>query len=243
MVKWFLSVVVSLACSEALSSRQLSIVGEAYTPDGEQLLYREFHYFDNGGFDHRVTYQLPDGEVIVIKEVDYRSGFVTPSFTQTYLKNGELTSVAYNNKDLTIRYREKGDRITLESHFSPSGSLVIDAGFNHFIRRHWDSLMEGVNLEFEFPAPTRSRLVALRVGQVTCNSSPGVSPGELVCFSITPSSWFWQFLLAPIDLVYERSSRRLLRYCGVANITDREVDIRYRYEMARSAESGLANGR
>ena len=59
-------------------------------------------------------------------------------------------------------------------------------------------------------------------------------PGDELCLEIALDSWFLGLLVDPIELVYSRSARQLLRFQGVSNIRGEKgeslnVDIHYQY--------------
>ena len=108
--------------------------------------------------------------------------------------------------------------------------MVIDAGFDYFIRENWQDLLASKQLKFYFLAPVRQSLVKLRMQQKPCSYGSDTH----VCFSINPANWIVRLLLDPIELGYDRHTQQLSRYRGLANISDADgngfrVDIHYSY--------------
>ena len=112
--------------------------------------------------------------------------------------------------------------------------LVVDAGFDHFIRDHWEALMAGEQLQFNFAVPSRQQLVSLFVVRNRCEYA---GEGE-VCFKATLNNIILRWFVTPIKVVYNQQTRLLQRYVGLANIADEsgtnhKVDIRYQYPASR----------
>lgn len=108
--------------------------------------------------------------------------------------------------------------------------LVIDAGFDAFVRRYWDELVAGASREFQFPFADRSSLVEMRIKPLTCSYATKTEQ----CFRLELANWFLRMVVKPIELGYDAGSRRLTRYRGLSNIGDGKgnglvVDIHYDY--------------
>lgn len=224
-------------------------VGEAFDLNSNELLYREIHCLDAAGDSREVIYRNNRNELIARKRVDYRSGRTTPSFVQHNLYSSQTIKVELDDGMLTMKVldAEKGEPIKVKS-TETSGSLpvVIDAGFDEFVRAHWDELVAGGKKYFQFPFASRSTMVELRIGPLTCTYDSDTDQ----CFRLEMSNWLFRMLAAPIELGYDAESRRLTRYRGLSNIGDGngnglEVDIQYRYQdlptQACAADVGKVN--
>jgi len=109
--------------------------------------------------------------------------------------------------------------------------VVIDAGFDGFIRGNWEKLVAGDTLELQFPLAYRSSMVSLRVKASACSYE---TDGADQCFTLEASNWFYRMLSSPIELGYDPEQLRLARYRGLSNINDEQgkglvVDIKYSY--------------
>jgi len=208
-------------------------VGTAYDLKSEQLLYSETHCLSSEANAREVIYRNDDGAMIARKLVDYSSGHTTPSFVQHNLYSQELIEVSLGEEGVTMSVRgvDQPEFKTITS-TRPDAKLpvVIDAGFDAFVRDHWDSLVSGESKRFQFPFAARERLVELRIKPVQCSYSGDSDQ----CFRLELSNWFLRMLAAPIELGYDADLRRLSRYRGLSNIGDENgkglvVDIRYDY--------------
>ena len=221
-------IVLLMLSANGYCGEDWSVLGNAYDRDGQQLRYQEYHYYSDDGLDHRVDYKDPQGKLLAEKTVNYRTGHMSPSFKQQSWLYPEMLAVSVQARQLLIQYTEGGSEA--RQAVSRQQPLVVDAGFDHYIREHWEPLLAGKALEFYFPAVTRLSLVKLRVKASRC-SYPAESDR---CFMINSASWLIRLLLAPIELGYDAETRRLSRFRGLANLSDEqgrglEVDIKYQY--------------
>jgi hypothetical protein len=225
---------VTLAGPLAASGNIGETVGEAYDLQSGELLYRETHCVSADGFDREVIYQDADGKLIARKLLDYRSGFITPSFVQHNLYSNESIEVGLDQGAVSMAVIDLDDRsaskIAMEQ---PDATLpvVIDAGFDGFVRQHWDELVAGASREFQFPFADRQSLVDLRIQPLSCSYQTQTDQ----CFRLDLANWLLRVVVKPIDLGYDAGSRRLTRYRGLSNIGDANgnglvVDIRYGYD-------------
>ena len=221
-----------LATANAATTRSFS-VGEAFAIDSEELLYRETHCQSDDKLKRDVLYKNPDGEPIAYKSIDYRNGFSTPSFKQTNFQTSEETKVTVDKNMVTLSFtdvnREQTQK-TFEKNAFSDLPMVIDAGFDAYIRENWDSLVSGEEQQFQFPLVTRTALIELQVSASSCSFESENSQ----CFTLEMSNWLYRMLADPIELGYDLSEKHLIRYRGLANIEDEngkglDVDIRYYY--------------
>jgi hypothetical protein len=209
------------------------VIGEAYDLESGELLYQETHCVSADRLERKVIYQDVSDNLIALKRLDYRSGATTPSFEQHNLYSRESIEVALVNRDLTMTIRDSVSRKPVKSSSTRAETrapVVIDAGFDTFIRDNWDSLVQGERLEFQFPVADRANLVDLRLRSRACSYAAETDQ----CFSLELANWFLRVLVAPVELGYDAGQRRLSRYRGLSNIGDENgqgqvVDIRYNY--------------
>lgn len=217
-------------------------IGDAYELNGEQLLYRETHCVDPSGQLRDVIYEDGQGELMASKRVDYSSGRTTPSFVQDNLYSSERVEVRLDDGKLTMAILDAGSsepKKLISEQPSDKLPIVIDAGFDEFVRSHWDELVEGEDKRFQFPFAARSSLVELRIRRFGCSYDTDTDQ----CFRLELSNFLLRMLVAPIELGYDADTRRLTRYRGLSNIGDADgnglvVDIQYRYRdlPARACE-------
>lgn len=247
MIRCSILLLASLLAVSAAASTGPAVIGVAADADTGALVYREFHYFSDDGRRHRVEYRLPDGALLAVKRLDYDSGWSTPSFIQENQRYGTRISVTARDRELAVSYRPDAATDTSSKVLTAPGITVVDAGFDHFIRDHWGVLTGGERVDFDYLAPSRQSMVQLVVTQQSCDKlrgsdAPIVPNDSAVCFAIDPANWLLRLLVARIDLVYDRESRRLAQYRGLSNVVAadekyHQVDIVYRYARTGPARS------
>ena len=228
-----LIVVIAIEEGEA-SQTDVHVVGEAFGLKNAEFMYLETHCKRQHKMDGEVFYQRQDGSLIARKLLDFRSGKLTPSFVQHNIQANEKISISYDQTEVSMSVISNGkEQLDKKIPIAKGASLpiVIDAGFDTFIRDNWDKLDSGETRWFLFPLASRSRLISLRVRPATCSYETEADR----CFKLEPSNWLFRMLAAPIELGYDASKVRLTRYRGLSNINDENgdgmvVDIRYSYE-------------
>lgn len=231
----YVFLVFTWACFTAVQATQTKVfsIGEAYSISNEELLYRETHCQSDDKLHREVLYKNPDGESIAYKSLDYRNGFMVPSFKQTNFQTNEETRVTLDDEKVTLSFTDANREQTLETLTNKNSAdlpMVIDAGFDAYIRQNWDSLVAGQSQSFQFPLASRLTLIELQVSESSCSFQSDNSQ----CFKLEMSNWLYRMLTSPIELGYDRTQKQLIRYRGLSNIEDEngtglDVDIRYYY--------------
>ncbi|MFV8816482.1 hypothetical protein [Haliea sp. E17] len=206
------AVVLAGSLLQALPVAALQAVGTAVDAENGELRYREYHSCEPGNVDCSVEYREPGGELIARKQLDYSAAPSAPS--------------------LLFEDRRLGERIAVDAENFPEG-VVIDAGFDNFVREKWPVLAAGKPVTFRFlPAGRDSALAMLAWAdeQADC-------PAERLCLNVRPKNWLVALVGGELQLVYSRAARRLLEYRGVSNIpaadgAAQNVVIRYEYAVA-----------
>lgn len=194
-----------LACT-AVSAND--IIGSARDEASGRLLYREHHQCNAQQTLCSVDYIDDQGAVFASKSVDYSESLSAPS----------------------LEFRDHRLAVHVRVGSTPEPDLVIDAGFDHFVRANWDDLQAAERIKFRFLPAGRDaalNMVAQRAVRTNCAATD-------LCLKIAIDSRLFGLFVPPILLTYDRPSRRLMRFRGLSNITDAQgdslnVDIEYTY--------------
>lgn len=188
-----LAMVLMLASLQlAAQESPLTALGSAYDQSSGHLLYTEAHSCDTAGIRCTITYRDSFGEIIARKQLDYRNNPLAPVIEMVDFRKGET---------LTVPARDSED-------------LVVDAGFDNYVRSVWDALEAGELVRFPFLVAGFDRPLKMRAQQ---NPEAQCSADEL-CLEIAVDSWLVGLLASPIELTYSRSDRKLRQFSGLSNL-------------------------
>lgn len=238
------AVLLLLSCNSQ-AKQLINYLGEARAlDDADTVLYREEHQLwqqqdqQTGQWRplrRQVNYYSADGELIAQKRNEYpglasQPDFILMDFRQPYKEEAKRT-----DKGLRLTLSENGD-VSRDIISDSDYPLVVDAGFDDFIRANWTTLLAGDMVPFSFASAARQSSVNFELQA----QNPDASNSEPLKLTMTLNSALLSWLLDPIELEYHRQTQQLLRYRGISNIPDangdgQQVDIRYRYFHKNSA--------
>jgi hypothetical protein len=187
--------------------------GDAYDLKTGALLFREAHYrYSAGGVAQQlVLYRCPDGRPFARKLSRDDSDAQAPDF--------DLVDARLNYHEGVRRLGERREVYVQRSAEVPEQAEplsvppdgVIDVGFDEFARRHWDDLTAGKTLSLPFLVPSRRVFYPFKA-----KTDDTISAATLTV-RLSLGAWY-AFLVPHIDVIYDRASRRLVRYEGLSNI-------------------------
>jgi hypothetical protein len=184
------------------------IVGSAFDQRTGEFLYSEHHFCAEESVRCAVEYRNDYGNLIARKELDYSPGPFKPSLVMVDYRSAQRLSFGGTDRE----------------------DLVVDAGFDNFVRSKWVDFTQGGSVKFPFLVAGLDKplnMLAEAADPQSCEE------GRL-CLEIQLDSWFLGLLVEPIQLSYSLQDRRLLRFRGVSNIRAEDggaldVEIQYHY--------------
>jgi hypothetical protein len=212
------SIAVVFAILGAYASASASPAAEIYTGDAYDLksgvlLFREEHYRYAAGdaAQQLVMYRCPDGRPFARKLSRDDGDAQAPDFdlVDARLNYHEGVRRLADRREVYVRRTAELPEQTESLVVPPDG--VIDVGFDEFARRHWDDLTAGKTLSLPFLVP--SRRVFYPFNAKTDNTPSATT----ITVRLSIGAWY-AFLLPHLDVIYDRASRRLVRYEGLSNI-------------------------
>ncbi|WP_422134291.1 hypothetical protein [Endozoicomonas sp. ALD040] len=207
-----------------------AIIGYAYHSGTQQLAYTEEHTFPDF-LSHHVVYKETDGSIFASKTIDYSDSYIAPDIIQTNQRNGELIKTEFVDDAIKVSYRTSFGADTQQSDIAFSADLVIDAGFDHYIRLNWDALIAEKETVIQYLIPSHQRKIDLRIKTVECKKDLKKTH---ICFNIAADSWLYRMLSSSLTLSYGKQSQKLMIFSGRSNISDKngdyqDVTIRYQF--------------
>jgi hypothetical protein len=191
--------------------------GVARNPRTSAVLYREQHWLRSDGdrlVERLVLYRCPDGIVFARKRIDYRASAVAPAFEYVDARSGYREGLR-RTKGVELFYRPDGNSAELSAPVR-AAQLVVDAGFDEYIRANWNALVAGKTVPLEFAIPSRLRSMGFSVSRFGATRIAGEPAWQ---FRLKLSGWLG-LIVPAIDVSYGQQSRRLLRFEGMSSLRD-----------------------
>lgn len=242
-----MALLVLAGAAHAQETTRYCFNGYGYTLDGGELRYIEHHeqvLVDGAPLRWDVTYYDTQGNVVATKHLDFSDHGTVPVYTFKIPADGYVEGITH--EDGWTMFRREGRQAERESEgFEITMPMAADSGFHPLVQRHFEELMAGETVEFEFAVSGRQSVLDLRaekVGTTTFEGEPAVVlRAELDMFLIN-------FFVDPLLLTYDPQSKRLLEYRGIGNLHNAQgevypVRVSYYSEMPTALRgSGVPTG-
>jgi hypothetical protein len=209
---------ICILASQASSANLRFEEGIARNPDNKRALYREQHWIRFNELvpvERLVLYRCMDGTAFARKRVNYQPSAQAPAFEFTDSRKGYVEGLRYKQNKAALWFRPPGSAPEKNTLLTAS-NLVADAGFNEFIKINWLKLRTGQVMPLQFAVPTRLQAYKFNLRQTRESLFAGV---PAVTYQLKLSGLL-SLLTDPIEVTYDKSSRRLLRFQGLSNLRD-----------------------
>lgn len=220
-MSWALILVTTLLSVE--------FTGEARLKSGE-LFYQEQHQEFYEGKDLKkaqTVYLDASGKKIAELTSVYSGSQGIPEYRYHDLRSGYEDGVEIRSDRVIVFKRASSSASREAVEFSITPQLVSGQGFNHLVRNSLEQLISAGPLHVKLVLPSRLDYFQFRARIREANDRE-----VQVRFEI--DNWILRLFASHLDLVYERNTKRLLRYDGISNIEDATgqhpfVTITYQY--------------
>jgi len=206
-------------------------IGFAYDLKTEKLLYSEehSHFFLNGNLMRgEVVYRAPGGDIMATKTLNFDESLIAPSFRLEDRRFQHIEGAERKSNGISLIKGKIPNLSRMPIQIPSSPDLVIDAGFDHFVRKNWSVLSRGEKIDFLFGSPSEQRVFKF---QLELKKKKVQEMETHLYLKMSPSSLLLRWLVDPIDLCYIKSKNdnniRLQEYKGITNI-NRTSDEKYR---------------
>ncbi len=184
------------------------------------LLYVESHAvrgFGTSAEQRVVQYQCASGAATFArKQLDYAGNRTEPLFRLEDARTGYLEGLRRSGDGLEV-FQRSGAQAPLKRRAVPeSAAIVSDAGFDEFVRLHWDDLEANRAVKFRFLVPSRLDSMTFKVRKQGDDAIEG-TPVSVIRLNL---SGFLGWFLPYIEVSYRKSDRVLMRYKGLTNLRD-----------------------
>jgi len=229
-----LTIIFALSSFTAAATVKHSI-GIARNADNSVRYIEHHQYLQDGR--HEVRYYDADNQLMLLKEIRYPDLPQHPTISQADFIRAIDTIVEQDREQATIIRNVEGTSDTFS--FELADDIIIDAGFDAYIRANFEDLQRQKSTTFKFAVPGQSRLLGMKLRYLG-------SEEDLSHFSIEPTNWVVRLLVPGIDLYYDDNGQ-LVRYQGFSNLKppageSREVQIDFQhYESDQFLDSPRAD--
>ena len=204
----------SLAANDALRFEE----GVARNPSSSAEMYREQHWVRSQAgrpVERLVLYRCPDGTAFARKRVNYQPSAQAPAFEFIDARKGFVEGLRYKQNKAALWFRPPGSGAEKNAVLT-APNLVADAGFNEFIKANWLKLRTGKALPLHFAVPTRLQAYKFNLKQTGESQFAGL---PAVTYQLKIAGLL-SLIADPIEVTYDKASRRLLRFQGLSNLRD-----------------------
>lgn len=203
--------------------RTRSFVGEARSLAGGELLYAEQHDEAACGaapLSLRTRYVNGAGESYAERRLTYERAPVpwAPDYAFSDARSGRREAARVEGGEVVISLRESRHGATQTNRIPYSPDLVIDGGFDQFIRANLDRLRNGEAVTFRFVVP--ARLDAYVFTLERDRFPAGTSAATHLPLVLRIDNWLVRMFIEPVRVVYSLAPFELQRYAGVSNVRD-----------------------
>ncbi|OAX54770.1 hypothetical protein [Xanthomonas graminis] len=212
------SLCIAVLGAAAPAQAMLHYDGLAYAPDGQQLLYRESHWLRDDGA-RLVLYRCADGSAFARKRI--ADGSIAPDFELVDARSGYREGVRHAGKGRVMFSQRDGQPERSAPLPATAAPQVIDAGFDAYLRLHWDALGQGTPQRVAFVLPSALRTLDFQI-------KPAAADAGVQRYTLSVDAWYGG-VLPNIAVAYTRGDRRLLEFRGIGNVRD----ARGRYAQVR----------
>ena len=190
--------------------------GKAYATANGKLAYTEAHwtYGQSGTMSELVLYQCPDGRPFARKISQSRGNADAPDFKLEDARSGYQEGVREQGGKRLIFVRAGRDAKERTAALNADPSLVIDGGFDAYVRQHWQQLKAGDKASFRFAVPAQLDTMSFSLER---EPDKQVDGRTVRIYRLSLDSLL-SFALPHIDVAYDAQSQQLLRFDGLTNI-------------------------
>ena len=202
----------------ATEASVLRYEGEAVDPDSGAVLYHETHYLETTARQPRqrlVLYRCAGSEAVFArKRVRYGAQAERPQFELEDARAGYREGLRQPDGADAVAYVQRGSERERTGALPAQRDFVADAGFDEFVKRHWDRLQAGEAVALEFLVPADLGTMALKIRR---HRDERIDGRDASVIRLSLGAW-WGFIAPHIDAAYDRQTRTLLRYQGISNL-------------------------
>lgn len=231
-------VLLVLASASRGEDRYARYVGSAYAPGSKRILYHEEHVLlqrDGTLAERIVLYRCPNGTPFARKVSQY-DALLAPDVALENGDTGMQQGVRHAQGMHQVYFRASRGEPEKSAPLPNDPSLVIDAGFDEFIRANWRALLDGKTIPLHFLVQSRLEAMNFKVYHLHSERTEDAAVETFRLKLDGVVGW----VLPSIDVSYSSDEHVLMRYTGLSDLRDSHGD-NYRAEIVfRNADRAPA---
>ena len=162
-----------------------------------------------------IQYKDSAGAVIAKKVINYEGNKITPVFEQNDYRDGYTEGVSFAGNKLVLKFRKNKKETLKTKLMDMPAHLVVDGGFNYYIKGNWSDLTNGKTKVFNFAVPSQLDYFTFRLYKDS-------QKDDEIVFKMEPDNYLLRKLVDPIRVTYKASTKRIIKYEGLSNINDKK---------------------
>ncbi|MCB1314835.1 MAG: hypothetical protein KDK27_02720 [Leptospiraceae bacterium] len=222
--KWVIALVmlapfIATGAPRSDASRTVQYRSNAFDLQSGAFLYSENHteiWREGRHIASYVEYRDAAGAIMAVKEVNYRVSQQAPEYRLEDRRNGYLegaTQIAPGQ--YRFFRRDVADAEIRSEQVRLPAPMVVDAGFDYFVRNNFDALLAGRALVANFAVAPRLDYYSFSLQPLGTQTYRGRSVLKL---QLGIHNAILRQFLDPVVLYYDIRERRLLEYVGLTNL-------------------------
>ena len=212
-----------LAGGANAAERFSSYDGQAVDYESAAPIYDESHFLRLDGdrlVERVVLYKCPGGLPFARKRMQIGADELRPNFELEDARIGYLEGLRGSFEQPEVYFRAGRDQPTESEVLEVPPELVADAGFDAFVRKHWDELLADEKVQFDFLVPSRLEYLSFKVKRLRSETEAG-QQAEVFRLALSGVlGWF----LSGIDVWYATDDKVLLRFDGLSNVRNEAAE-------------------
>lgn len=197
-----------------------SYTGYAYKEGVKKPVYTEkFTDKTIDGKPSEITTKYYDAtnKLIAQRTLSFSKSKFAPDFKTEDFRTGYIEGAEAKGNKFRLFVKESKDDKLKEKTISIPAPAVIDGGFNQYIKANWSELEKGTALIFNFAVASRLDYYKMRAVKISATD-------KTMKVKIEPERKILRMLASPIVVNYDKSTKRILSYEGISNISDENGD-------------------
>lgn len=169
------------------------------------------------------VYFAPDGkEKIATRKVVYKDSPYAPNFVFQNLRNNSTEILSTVGNTAELHYKKSGSQNPLKKKLTVPSPMVADAGLVEFILAKWTNLKAGKRELINIVVTSRLDYYNFALYEKTPESE---AKAGLTRIYFVSNHWFIRKLVSPIIMVFDNTTKQLVRFEGTTNLTNENGEL------------------